>query len=483
MNFLSIDVGTTGCKCQLFSENGDILEYLFSEYPFLSRDGFHYVNIHAITDRLRQMIGEVSSRHTVDSVAISSLGESFVLLDGEDNVLFYPMLYTDARGEDEARLINETLGAERVFAITGVVAHSMYSISKLLYIKRNEPELFAKAKKVMLMCDYFGYLLTGERVIDYALAARTGAFDVEALAFSSEVLDCFGIDPALFSTPKRTGAIVGCVKNGWGIDGATLVLGSHDQICAALGAGVLAAGEAADGMGTVECITTVFDKKPTAPEMGYQGYPCVPYATEGCYCTYILNFSCGSLINWMRKKIMHGYCGTEENFFSYMEKNTTAKPTGILTLPYFSGASTPYQDLGAKGAILNLDIDTTDAELYQSLMEATAMEMRLNLEVVKRYGIELSHVVATGGGANSERWMQIKADVARVGVSTLRSSEGGLCGLAMLAAVALGRVKDLYEAREIFVRYEKHFSPSQEALYETFYEKYKKLYHTLKEFC
>ena len=179
---------------------------------------------------------------------------------------------------------------------------------------------------------------------------------------------------------------------------------------------------------------------------------------------------------------MHGYKGDEENFFSYMEKNTKNSPTGILTLPYFSGASTPYQDLGARGAILNLSTETTDVELYQSLMEGTAMEMRLNLDVVKEYGIQISRVVATGGGANSARWMQIKADVARVEVETLRSSEGGLCGLAMLQAVALGALNSLEEAREVFVRYEGHFTPSEGAPYEEHYEKYKKLYHTLKEF-
>jgi sugar (pentulose or hexulose) kinase len=102
MNYLSIDIGTTGCKCQLFSEKGEILQYLFEEYDFLASDGCQYVDIYAIEKHLRQMIGSISQQHKIDSVCISSLGESFVLLDKEDNVLFYPMLYTDARGEKEA---------------------------------------------------------------------------------------------------------------------------------------------------------------------------------------------------------------------------------------------------------------------------------------------------------------------------------------------------------------------------------------------
>ena len=116
------------------------------------------------------------------------------------------MLYTDARGEEEAEEIKTVIGEERAFAISGVIPHSMYSLSKLLYVKKHEPEIFAKAKKVMLICDYIGYLLTGERVIDYSLAARTGAFDIEQLQFSKEMLNAFAIDPNWFSTPARAGS-------------------------------------------------------------------------------------------------------------------------------------------------------------------------------------------------------------------------------------------------------------------------------------
>ncbi len=483
MNYLSIDIGTTGCKCQLFSENGEILSYLFSEYDFKEADGFNYVNIHAIEAHLRSMISEISSKFEVSSVCVSSIGESFALLDKDDNVLFYPMLYTDSRGEKEAEEIKSVIGEERAFQITGVVPHSMYSLSKLLYIKNNVPEVFKKADKVLLICDYVGYLLTGERVIDYGLASRTGAFDIEKMEFSEEILSMFGVDQKLFSTPKPAGSIVGKIKKDWGID-AILVLGSHDQVCTSLGAGVLDEGDAVDGMGTVECITTVFKNKPENTDMGKQGYPCVPYPVNGLYCTYILNFSCCSTVNWLRKNIMHGYKGDEENYFAYIEKEITDKPTNILTLPYFGGASTPYQDLGAKGAIVNLTTQTRDYEVFQAMMEGTAYEMRLNAEVVKAYGITVKNTVATGGGANSDKWLQIKANIQNIPIKTLRSSEGGLCGCALLQAVALGGAKNFYEARDIFVRYEKEFVPSEEvyAAYKTQYEKYKKLYKTLKEF-
>ena len=483
MSYFSIDIGTTGCKCQLFSEKGEILRYTFCEYAFKEADGFHYVDVDAIESRVRDMISEASRQFDVTSVCVSSLGESFVLLDDRDQILFYPMLYTDPRGEREAEEIKAKLGAEKSFLITGVIPHSMYSISKLLWIKNNHPEVFEKASKVMLIGDYMGYLLTGKRVIDYGLASRTGTFDIEKMEFSKEILDALDISPALFSVPMRAGSIVGKIKPEWGVD-AVLVLGSHDQICTALGAGVLQAGDAVDGMGTVECITTLFEGKPVCVEMGKQGYPCVPYPVEGLYCTYILNYSCGSTVNWLRKKIMHGYCADEKDFFTYIEKDMTDEPTGILTLPYFGGASTPYQDLNAKGVVLNLTTETRDCDLYRSMMEGTAFEMRLNMEVIKDYAITVQNAVATGGGANSEKWLQIKADIQNIPIKALRSSEGGLCGCAMLQAVALGGAKDLFEARKLFVRYTKEVSPrgNRHRAYEADYQKYKKLYKTVKEF-
>ncbi len=488
MNYLSLDIGTTCCKCQLFTTDGEILEYLSKEYDFKKIDGKNYVDVEVVWQNCKEMIAEVAKKHEISSMCISSLGEAFALLDKEDNVLFYPMLYTDPRGEEEAKEIAEVLGEEKAFLIAGVIPHSMYSLSKLLWIKKHYPEIYAQADKVLLVGEYIGYLLSGKRVIDYGLAARTGALDIEKLDFSEEILQAMGVSRALFSQTVRTGTIVGEVKKALvkelGISGnPVLVLGSHDQICTSLGAGVLEAGDAVDGMGTVECITTLFKDKPTNVEMGRQGYPCVPYAVEGLYCTYILNYSCGSTVNWLRKKIMHGYGGEDGNFFAYLEKHMPQSPTGVLTLPYFGGASTPYQDLNAKGAIVNLTTETTDAEVYKSIMEGTAMEMRLNGDVVKGYGITVENVIATGGGANSEKWMQIKADIQNIPVKILRSSEGGLCGCALLQAVALGGAKDLAAARDIFVRYAKNFMPNvaQHAAYENQYEKYKKLYKILKE--
>ena len=225
MNFLSIDVGTTCIKYGLYEEQGKMCEYDVQEYALKEVDGQKYVDIEKIVDRVKDIVKRVSSRYSVDAVSFSSIGESFVLLDENDKILFYPMLYTDNRGEEQASKITEVLCEEEYYKLFGIIPHAMYSVSKLLYIKEKEPEIMKKAKKVMLVCDYLGYVLTGEAVIDYALASRTGVFDIKNLEFSTCMLDKLGLSGLSFSKPQKTGSIVGKVKSEFCDGDVTLVLG------------------------------------------------------------------------------------------------------------------------------------------------------------------------------------------------------------------------------------------------------------------
>lgn len=484
MNYLSIDVGTTACKCQLFSSSGEIKEYIAKEYSLKESEGYLCVDIAAIKENVFSMIKAVAEKHEVNSICISTFGETFVALDKNDNVLYAPLLYTDKRGEEQAKQISEILGDEYIFATTGTTPHAMYSVSKLLWVKQNRPEVYAKIDKALLICDYLGYLLTGERVIDYSLAARTGIFDITKFEYSEEMGEKLGLNVNLFSEPKRAGTVVGLVNNAeLRLKDCKLVLGAHDQICTALGAGVIEAGQAVDGMGTVECITVAYKGAKSDIRMGKQGYACVPYAIEGLYCSLIVNYSSGSIVNWFKNDILHGYKGDENNVFAYLEKGMSEDPTNLYVLPYFSGSMIPFQDINAKGAIVGLTTSTTDSQIYQAVMEGLSMEMKFEVETAKKYGIIIKKAVATGGGANSDKWLQIKADVQGIPYSTLRSSEGGLCGCAVMQAVAVGGVS-LQNAVKIFVKKKKTFKTNKQnkTAYAPKYKNYVKLYKSIKEF-
>ncbi len=485
-NFLSLDIGSTCCKAQMFDEEGNILFYRTSECPLTGEGGEAYADILLIRDTIKSLIREAAGIARIHSLAFSSFGESFVLLDGQDRILTLPMLYTDARGRRQAERVARKYGKDEIYRLTGVMPHAMFSVYKLLWIMENQKERYACADKLFLIGDYFGYLLTGKRAIDYSLASRTGAFDVRAKKFAEEFLKELDIPRALFSSPMPAGSVVGTVLPEAADEyhlprDCVLVLGSHDQICASLGACALEAGAAVDGMGTVECLTVLFDRLPEDPAFGAKGYPFVPYAVDGLYCTYVLNTTCGSVVNWFRKKIVRDHRGEEENFFAYMEKRMGDTPSEVLLLPYFAGAATPRQDENAKGAFLNLTLGTQDADLYRAILEGAAYEMRLNMNAVGEFGIAVREAIATGGGAKSDRWLQIKADVQGIPYYALRSAEGGLCGLALLQAVAAGSAKDLPSAAKIFVKRNRKYLPQKQEGYERNFEKYRKLYDLLKE--
>ena len=486
MNYLCLDIGTTCIKAQVFSSKGDIVFYEQRECSLKQIDGTNYADIEKIIQIVKGLVKKSAEVAKIHSIAISSFGESFVTLDKDDNILTYPMLYTDARGAEEAEEIKKMFGNDYCFKTFGACPHAMYSISKLLWIKNNFPDIFSRIDKIALICDYIGYILTGRRVIDYALASRTGMFELKNRTFSKAICDQFGIKISFFSEPKPTGTIVAkikeCICNELDLDKNTvLILGSHDQICATIGAGAIADGESADGMGTVECITSIFKDKPMETEMGILGYPIVPFINN-LYCTYILNMTSNSIMQWYRENILHNYKGQQETVFDYLESDNET-PTEILVLPYFSGSGTPYNDVTAKGSIVNLGLNSKDGDIYRSMMESTSYEMKYNLEIVQRYGINVKKVVATGGGANSKKWVQIKSDIFDKEVKTLRSSEGGLCGLAMICSVALGECADFATARNVFVQYKDVFVPSKkyDSIYKRKYNKYKQLYKNLKE--
>jgi len=320
----------------------------------------------------------------------------------------------------------------------------------------------------MLVEDYVVYLLTGSRVIDYSLAARTAAFDIRRLRWSDEILSAAGLDAAMFSTPVPTGAVAGVDA-----DGMKVVAGGHDQVACAVGAGVFRPGVAAEGAGTVECITPVFAEIPGTTRFQDDNYCAVPYF--GNYVSYAYSYTGGELLRWCKDAI----CRRDH---AEMQSGAYDGPTGLLVLPHFAGAATPYMDSGSRGAIVGLSLATTDRDIYLGCMEAVAYEMRLNMERLAASGVRFDRLVATGGGAKSKLWMQIKADVLGLPFDTLETEDAGTVGCAMMAGVASGVFADLAAAAKALVRKTGTFEPdaSRHDKYSAVYGRYKKLYDAVR---
>ncbi len=479
MKLSGLDIGTTGCKLTVFDENGNTLDKAYRDYPVRRDLGGHEIDAGAILEGVYGVIGEMAARYPdIAGIGVTSFGETCVLVDEKGAPLMPAMLYTDPRGVEECAELTEKLGADRIAQITGLAPHEMYSISKIMWVKKHRPEIFEKVKHIFLIKDYVVWSLTGTAQIDYSLAARTMAFDISSLTWSEEILAAAGIDKALFSHPVPTGTPAGkTVPGRTGLRDCLVVSVSHDQVAAAVGAGVFDGSAAVDGAGTVECLTPIYDSLPDIGVMVKGYFSVVPYAVPGKYVAYAFSYTGGALIQWARDTFGQGKTNAQLE-----AEYATEGPTGLLVLPHFAGAATPYMDTGSKGAILGLTTATTPGELYRACMEGVAYEMRLNFDALAGSGIRFTSLRATGGGAKSRVWMQMKADILGLPITALETADAGTVGSAMLTGIAVGAFRDLADAANHMVRETETYCPRADAhdRYMKVYERYRRLYRAVR---
>lgn len=492
MKIAGLDIGTTGCKLTVFDERGNFLDKAYCDYPVVRGKNEHEVEATAIREGVIKVISKMTSRFSdIRGIGVTSFGESFVMTDEAFNPLLPSMLLTDPRGASEFKELTNKLDEQTIADITGARPHEMFSIFKIMWIKKHKPDIYKQTRHIFLMQDYIVFLLTGIAQIDYSLASRTMAFDIRSLTWSDTIIEAAGIDKGLFSKPVPTGSIAGHVTTKiaeqTGLSQEALIISScHDQVAAAIGSGVFDCKTAVDGAGTAECITPVFDEIPKNDVMFNGSYSIVPYIIPGKYVCYAFSYTGGALIQWcvqtLAKQEMSLAKESGESVFSLLEQRDKDEPTGILVLPHFAGAATPIMDSGSKGAIVGLTMSTTINDIYQACMEGVVYEMMVNIEKLKEAGISFEMLHATGGGANSGYWMQMKADAMNIPVITLEAAEAGTVGSAMLTGIAIGCFEDLNVAKEHMVKKKSIFYPRKEQheMYQKIYERYKGLYQALR---
>ena len=265
----------------------------------------------------------------------------------------------------------------------------------------------------------------------------------------------------------------------------TIVNGCHDQVAAMLGAGVFETYQAMDGTGTVECIPVVLDKKPTDLQFYDGGYSVVPYI-GGKFACYALSFTGGATLKWFRDTFAEAdarkAAAEGKNVYAELDRMVPADPTGILVLPHFAGAATPYMDNESKAAFVGVTLETTKYDLYKALMEGTSYEMLLNFNTLKAQTGEITEIRATGGGATSNVWLQIKADILGTAITALSCKEVGAAGTTALAGVAAGVFSDVQSTVSRMVEARNVLTPDVDRcmLYKALYGKYQNLYSAVK---
>ena len=486
-----LDVGTTGCKITLYNENGVFVHNEYKEYDVTRVNGEHEIDAASIYSAVYEVIKQTAKKYKdIAAIGVTTFGETFAMLDENDNVLLPSMLYTDPRGSDEIKELCSILGEDKLTYISGVKPHQMYSIAKIMWVKNNKPQIYDKVRHVLLMEDFIVYMLTGNAQIDYSLAARTMALDIRRKEWSKEILDAAGIDIGIMSKLVPTGSKAGGLKPeiaaDLGLSENTFIInGCHDQVASAIGAGVFEVGQAVDGTGTCECVTPVFDTIPTNEALYNEGYSVVPFVFDGTYVCYALSFTGGAVLKWYRdnfaKYEAEAANKNGENVYAVLDAKIPEKPTDILVMPHFAGAANPYMDNDSRAVMVGLTLEHTGSDVYKALMEGITYEIMLNIEHLESFGIKLNSLVATGGGATSPVWLQIKADILNRNITSLAAGEAGACGTCMLAATAVGICKDLYDARSLFVKEKKTYIQNTDnvKLYDKRYKAYRKLYNTV----
>lgn len=496
MKIAGLDIGTTGCKCTVFDESGKFLGKAYRDYPVKRKVTGHEVDVSAIMDGVYATIREMAAQYPdIGGIGITSFGETFVLTDGAGMPLHNAMLYTDPRGAEEVMALADRLGEMRIAELTGLRPHEMYSLPKLMWIKAHHPEIYARAKHIFLMQDYVVYHLTGVAQIDYSLATRTMGLDIRKLCWSREMFDAAGIDVHMMSKPVPTGAPAGGLTpeaaQAVGLPERVVIVSiSHDQVAAAVGAGAFDGDVAVDGAGTVECLTPIYDAMPDIAEM-YRGYfSVVPYVIPGKYVAYAFSYTGCALIDWCVSHLAgeaakaakaRGISVNELLEEAYRQAHGD-EPSNLLVLPHFAGAATPYMDTGSRGAILGLTTDTGAPEIYRGCMEGVAYEMTLNARAVKHSGVHYKRLHATGGGARSAVWMQMKADMLNVPIVALKTADAGTVGSAMPTGIAIGVFRDLRDAADHMVEpiHTYHPRPDMHDKYMAIYERYARVYQAVR---
>ncbi len=490
---MGIDVGTTGCKVVAFSESGAVLAGASREYPLLSpQPGWYELDPDQVWSFVCDCLREVNAQLRQDPVtalAISSQGEAVIPLDQEGKVLANSPISSDTRNAKQAEQVATSLGAERIYQITGQPMSTIYTLPKVLWWRDHAPELIERCWKFLCYVDFVAFRLGVSPGIDYSMAARTLYFDVNALDWSEDLLAAGGIRRDQLAQPLSSGTVLGEIppklasELGFGT-AVKVVTGGHDQPAGALGAGVLQPGRAMYSIGTTEALVAV-TSKPRQQLLQYH-VSCYPHAAPGSFIALSGNQTGGRLLRWYRDELAAAEReiaeGTGRDVYDVIVEQVDDEPGTLILLPYFVGSGTLHNNPAASGALLGLNFDTKRKDIVRAILEGLTYEQALSLRRLNEIGIEINQLTAVGGGARSAKWLQIKADITNLPISIIHTSEAASLGVAMLAGYATGVYASLAEAAQQLIQVRQTFypRPGRAAYYQRQLSLYADLYAVLQ---
>ncbi len=482
MYFIGVDLGTSAVKLLLMDEAGAIVRMVSREYPLYfphpgwseqDPEDWYRQTIAGIQELLDGLDGRM-----VAGISFGGQMHGLVILDDEDRVLRRAILWNDGRTTKETDYLNEVIGKEKLSACTANIAFAGFTAPKILWVKANEPELFARIRRIMLPKDYLAYRLTGSFCTDYSDASGMLLLDVKNRCWSKEMMEICSVTeeqlPRLFESYEKVGEVKEEIARELGMGPHVAVAaGAGDNAAAAVGTGTVGDGGVNLSLGTSGTLFISASDFCVDPHNALHAFA----HADGHYHLMGCMLSAASCNKWWMDEILGDtdYGKNQENIKNLGQNR-------VFYLPYLMGERSPHNDPGARAAFIGMSMDTTREDMTQAVLEGVAFGLRDSLEVAKSLGIPMTSTKISGGGAKSPLWKTIVANVLGLRVDTVRTQEGPSYGAAILAAVCCGVFASPKEAADRLIAVTESISPDPLLVekYNERYQVFKKLYPALK---
>ena len=485
MLYIGIDLGTSAVKLLLMDETGKVLNIVSKEYPLsFPQPGWSEQNPSDWWTQSKAGLKELTAGMNKNDVAGISFGgqmHGLVVLDENDEVIRPAILWNDGRTQKETDYLNNEIGKEKLSRLTGNIAFAGFTAPKILWLKANEPQNFAKIKKIMLPKDYIAYSLTGEFSTDYSDASGMLLLDVKNKCWSKEMLEICNVKeewmPKLYESYEKTGTLKPDVAEELGFPAECIVAaGAGDNAAAAIGTGTVGAGKCNLSLGTSGTLFITSDKFGVDPHNALHSFD----HADGGYHLMGCMLSAASCNNWWMKDILHSDDFVNEQ--KPLWEDGRLGENHVYFLPYLMGERSPHNDPSARASFIGMSMDTSRADMLQAVFEGVAYGLRDSLEVARSLGAAPERTTICGGGAKSPLWRKIVANVMDMKVDTVEVEEGPAYGGAILAAVADKKFESVEAAAKTIIKKKDTTEPDPVLVekYAAGYEKFKKFYPALK---
>lgn len=482
--YIGIDLGTSAAKLLLVEESGQILNAVTKEYPLsFPHPGWSEQNPADWKAAVFAGIPELLAGFDAARVAGIGCGgqmHGLVALDENDAVIRPAILWNDGRTAKQVDYLNCVIGKEKLSTCTANIAFAGFTAPKLLWMRENEPENFARIRKIMLPKDYINYLLTGVHCCDHSDASGMLLLDVKNKRWSKEMLDICGISerqmPRLFESYETVGTVLPDVAARLGISPEVKVCaGAGDNAAAAVGTGTVGEGGCNISLGTSGTVFISSRAFRGDPQNALHAF----CHADGSYHLMGCILSAASCNKWLCEEILHTADYAAEQAEISMEK---LGKNHVFFLPYLMGERSPINDTNARGTFLGMTMDTTRADLVQAVLEGVAFAIRDSIEVAKSIGITIPSSKLCGGGSKSPLWRTIFANVLGIPLKLVKTEQGPGYGGAMLAMVACGQYESVQACADALVEVAETVQPDPvlTARYAERYQQFQKIYPACK---